>query len=299
MSDTESRRRSNLASATVTAVALIFCFGVGLAGGAAYKVYFRDNAGPNVADLANPAAGAPAPPAAPVQNFAANASSEADKAVADSTRTDPPALPALAPPPPPTTAQAAPPHAPSTTVAQAAPNPPPVPRPAPQAGPVAPPAPASDVDFAPAMPDPPPAPQTARPQLAAAIPPKKPAITAKAQETPTPQTVVQHVPAAATAAGNSAPPFRVQFGVFASEDNARRMQWAIEATGLKIDVSQEQGPSGHALFFVRSPSYPDYASALSAAQTVHDRAQHLVNPVSIDYAILGNRSAPDQRAQMP
>ena len=140
--------------------------------------------------------------------------------------------------------------------------------------------------------------QAAKPTHVAAIPPKKPekeAMVAKAHRSSPPQAAALHPPPAAPSGATG--PFRVQFGAFANEDNARRVQWAIEATGLKVEVSQEPGPSGHPLYFLRSPSYPDYASALSAAQTVQHRVEHFVNAIPIEYAIRGDRAALEQQAQ--
>ncbi len=159
-------------------------------------------------------------------------------------------------------------------------------------------------DAAPSPQDAQPETQTAKPTPVAAIPPKKPAKPAMVAKAHGPgltknmgpsQTVALHPPP--TAPGNVAGPYRVQFGAFANEDNARRVQWAIEATGIKVDVSQEPGPSGHQLYFLRSPAYSDYASALSAAQTVQHRVQHFVNAIPIDYAILGDHSVTVQQAQ--
>jgi hypothetical protein len=284
--DTAFNRRSNLASATYTAIALVFFFGVGLAGGGAYKIYFSDAADSQFADRTSPP---PASPSAPAQNFAA------ENAAPDLARIEPSAPAALAPPPAPTPAEATKPHAPSPKIAQAAP--PPAPAPAPQAAPAEP-APVPYAAVAPAKPDTPPEREAAKPAQIAAIPPKKPAMAEKSHRSATthaPQAVALHAPP--TGPGNAAGPFRVQFGAFANEDNARRVQWAVEATGLKVDVTQEPGPSGHVLFFLRSPSYPDYASALSAAQTVQHRVHNFVNAIPIEYAILGDRSALEQQAQ--
>jgi hypothetical protein len=66
---------------------------------------------------------------------------------------------------------------------------------------------------------------------------------------------------------------------------------------VKVDVSQEPGPSGHSLYFLRSPAYSDYAAALSAAQTVQHRVENFVNAIPIDYAILGDHSTVVQQAQ--
>ena len=89
----------------------------------------------------------------------------------------------------------------------------------------------------------------------------------------------------------------MQFGAFANEENARRVQSALEAAGLKVALSREAGASGSPLFIVRSPAYPDRAAALSAAQNVQNRAKHLANPVAIDYAIIPERAAGEQHAQ--
>ena len=104
-----------------------------------------------------------------------------------------------------------------------------------------------------------------------------------------------HAPAASR--GSAAGRFHVQFGAFASEDNARRVQSAIEAAGLRVEIRHEPGPSGNPLFFIRSPSYADRAAAVSAAQNVQNRAKHLANPVAIDYAIIPDRAAGEQHAQ--
>jgi hypothetical protein len=293
--DIDSSNRSKRTTAMFTAIGLVFFFGVGLAGGAAYKIYFGADAGPQIADRASP----PSPPgslAAPAQNFAATTPSTAEeKAVPDLARSEPAVPPAFTPPPAPTPAEATQPHAPSAAAAQAAP--PPVLASltqAPQAAPAEPPA-LSSAEIAPAQPDALHETQAAKPQRVATTPPQKPMMVAKAQRSTPPQTVAPHRPP--TGSGNAVGPYRVQFGAFAHEDNARRVQWAIEATGLKVEVSQEPGPSGRPLFFLRSASYPDYASALSAAQTVRNRVQHFVNAIPIDYAILSDHSAPEQQAQ--
>lgn len=294
--DTESSSRSNLASATYMATALVFFFGVGLAGGGAYKIYFGDDGGSQVADRASPPQ--PASHPAPLQNFAANAPRAAEQAAPDLARIEPSAPPALTPPPAPIVPKQ--PGLPPPTIVQAAPPPAsPADEPAPQAD-LAPAVPYADAATSPqdATPEAP----AAKPTQVAAIPPKKPEMVAKAAHRPgltknmgPSQTVALHPPP--TAPGNVAGPYRVQFGAFANEDNARRVQWAIEATGIKVDVSQEPGPSGHPLYFLRSPAYPDYASALSAAQTVQHRVQNFVNAIPIDYAILGDHSITVQQAQ--
>lgn len=294
--DTGSRRRSNLASATYTVVALVLFFGVGLAGGTVYKMYFGHDAGPSVADRVSPPPSPPATPPDQPQNFAADARSAAAAAAPDLAQIAPSAAPAVTPPPAPTSAETTKPPEPSATIAQVAPPAAELP-PQAVAGESSAPAPDASAAVAPAQPALQPETQAAGPQRIAAIAPKKPAApttAAKAHRAAPAQAAARHTPP--TAPGKAAAgAFRVQFGAFAIEENARRVQWAIEATGAKIDVSREQGPSGHALFLVRSPAYPDYASALSAAQTVQDRAKHLVNPVAIDYAIRADHPQQAQR----
>lgn len=282
-SDNESGGRSKLASVAFTAIGLAFFFGVGLAGGAAYKIYFSDDGGTQTAVRSRPPLAPSATP--PDQIAAASAPSAAEKPAADS-----PPIEAAAQPAP---ADAAEP----TMMAQAAA--PPAPEPAAATSSDAPAAPAEslaapDAPIPPAQPDTQAAVQSVEPQPAAAMRPQKKSAPA-AKATPTPRSAALHPPAAAhdSAAGS----FRVQFGAFASEDNARHLQSTLEAAGLKVVVSRDQAPSGNQLFYVRSPSYPDRAAALSAAQNVQNRAQHLANPIRIDYAIIADHAAGEQHAQ--
>jgi cell division protein FtsN len=168
-----------------------------------------------------------------------------------------------------------------------------VPEPPPQAAPAAAPSAAPVAEGTSPNADTQPATPTETPTRVAAVAPPKPAKAHRAAPQPA------ALPSPPTAHSNAAGPFRVQFGAFAQEDNAHRLQSAIEATGLKVEVRQEPGPSGHSLFFVRSPVYPDYASALNAAQTAQSRAQHSANAIAITYTIRADHSAPEQRAQTP
>lgn len=264
-------RRSNAASMAYTAIALVFFFGLGLAGGTAYKLLIADDdSGPQPAQVA-----AAQPPALPPLPQTAAASPEpADDFAPPLAHLTPTAPPALAPPPAPSpttpTIAAAPPIAPLALA----------PVPSAAAAPTTPPPEAAAA-----------APTPAAPRALAqrhAPPPKKPRLVAKATRTAPGETVALHAPP--TAPANASGPFVVQFGAFANEDNARRVEWAVEATGLKVQVTQAPGSSGQMLYYLRSPAYPDYASALSAAQTVRDRVQHFVNAIPIDYAILGDHS---------
>jgi cell division protein FtsN len=272
--DTESSRRSSLAGITYTAIALAFFFGVGLAGGAAYKIYFGGDAGPQIAAQASPPPPLSVQPVVTLQNVAPQnlapqnlmgvQPGDIEKAGPDLVRIEPSVTPASTPPPAPLVARQ--PDLPPPTIAAAA--------------------------------TPPAAP--AEPVPVAAVPPKKPETVAKPRRTASAEskdaeTAMLRPPPAAP--GNVAGPYRVQFGAFANADNARRVQWAIEATGLKIEITQGAGPSGRPLYLLRSPSYPDYASALSAAQTVQHRVKGFVNAIAIDYTILGDHSVAQQQAQ--
>ena len=287
LSDPESGGRSKLASAAFTAIGLAFFFGVGLAGGAAYKIYFSADGGPQIAAQTSPP---PAAPATPEQAFASAtpnpAESTAEKtAPPDSAPVEASAAPTPEPQATPTLGEASEP----AMTAQAAPSPA-APEPAPQAASAQSQA-TPEAPIAPAQPAAEAAMQTAEPSPAAAIPPK-PAMAAKAHRAP--QIAALHPP---TAQVGVAGHFRVQFGAFANEENARRVQAAVEAAGLKVAVSPEAGASGNPLFIVRSPSYPDRAAAVSAAQNVQNRAKHLANPIAIDYAIIPDRAAGEQHAQ--
>ena len=100
-------------------------------------------------------------------------------------------------------------------------------------------------------------------------------------------------PAAESATGG---PVRVQFGAFTIEDNAHETQWAVEATGLPVEITQATTRKGHVLFYVRSQPFADRAAALSAAAAARQKAKSFVNPVDIDYVIVAD-TAPQQQAQ--
>jgi hypothetical protein len=248
--------RSRAISASHAAIGLVFFFSVGLAGGAAYRFLSADEPDQQIANRA------PAISAVPASQTAPEPASLADAVAPDL---------ASAPAPPP--AASAQPGVPSPEIEPTAPQPVPYAAVSPHAIPSQ-----RAAPHHPAAPPP-------KPRLAAKTPHPAPA---------SPQPVALHAPPVAP--GNLVGPFRVQFGVFANEDNARRVQWAIEATGLKVEVTQAPGATGHALYYLRSPAYHDYAAALSAAQTVQDRVQHFVNAIPIDYAILGDHSPDEQQA---
>lgn len=275
--------RSTVVSATYTAIALVFFFGVGLAGGTAYKLLYADQPDQQVADEAAPPSAAtpdntpqPAPQTAFAPPTADSAPSPASRAAAPQLARLAPSAPPSVPPPPDATVTPSP--SDSTSSNSAAPT-----APAPYAS-VAPQAPAASAAAAPAH---------VVGERHAAVPPRKPVRVAKSAHLG--PSVALHTPPAAP--GDATGPFRVQFGAFANEDNARRVQWAIEATGLKVEVTQAPGSSGQELYYLRSPDYHDYAAALSAAQTVRDRVQHFVNAIPIDYAIMGDHSALEQQAE--
>jgi hypothetical protein len=274
-----SANRSSAASNAYTAIALVFFFGIGLAGGTAYKLWSDNDSDEQVSDQFSPPPTLPSLPQTAANEPAAAqpASSMTAPDAAPLAHLTPTAPPALAMPPAPL---------PVATVMAAPPAPTPQAAPAPPAVPYA--------DAAPATP----APAAVPPRVIAqrhAAPPKKPRLAAKTAPAAPVATVALHEPP--TAPANVAGPFFIQFGAFANEENARRMQWAVEATGLKVEVTQAPGASGQMLFYLRSPIYHDYASALSAAQTVRDRVQHFVNAIPVDYAILGDHATIEQQAQ--
>ncbi|HLI20014.1 MAG TPA: SPOR domain-containing protein [Stellaceae bacterium] len=295
---TSSTRPSNTASAVYTAIALVFFFGLGMAGGAAYKLFIAQ-------DYSDQQAAGEGVPPAPVQTADATPghTAAAPNFAEPLAHLTPSAPPALAPPPAPTSlppnilikptapADIAPPAADTAAftppAASLAPSEPVAPAPEPYAQ-VAPAAPSPPQDAAAAAPAPPPAPRAVAHH--AAPPPRKPRVVAKAKPlAPKEPAVALHQPP--TAPMDESGPFRVQFGAFANEENARRVQWAVEATGLKVEVDHAPGgTSGQLLYYLRSPLFPDYASALSAAETVQHRVQHFVNAIPIDYAILGDHS---------
>jgi cell division protein FtsN len=91
------------------------------------------------------------------------------------------------------------------------------------------------------------------------------------------------------AAGDSpSSPYRIQFGAFTIEDNAHRIQWAVEATGLPVEVAHLPSPKGRMLYYVRSQPFPDRAAALSAAASARDKAKGFVNAEPIEYVLVGD-----------
>ena len=285
--DPDSAGRSKLASAAFTAIGLVFFFGVGLAGGAAYKIYFSEDGGPQATAQASPS---PAAPAAPPEQISAAATPAPAESAAEK------AAPDLA-----QNASAAPTERASPAAAAAADQAQPAPESAEAAGPpiVAQAPAAADAGLQAASAQPPAIPEsetaTAAPETQAATQTAAPAPAAIAPKTAL--AAKPHRGAPPAAPGTLAGHFHVQFGAFANEENARRVQSAVATAGLKVAVSHEAGASGNPLFIVRSPSYPDRAAAVSAAQNVQSRAKHLANPVALDYAIIPDRAAPEQHAQ--
>jgi hypothetical protein len=288
--------RSTIVSTTYTVIALVFFFGVGLAGGTAYKLLWADDSDQQAADQA--AAAPDADETAPEDAPQTAAAPSPDNGAPDHDAPDHDALAngATTDTPPGNSA----PSAIAPQMAQLAPSAPPsVPPPAPMAAATVTPPPF--VSAAPTATEPvpyveaaPTAPAVAA-ERRAAVPPRKPHLAAKTAHPAQTETALLHAPPAGPA--NVAGPFLVQFGAFANEDNARRVQWAVEATGLKVEVTQAPGASGQPLYYLRSPDFHDYAAALSAAQTVQDRVQHFVNAIPIDYAILGDHATIEQQAE--
>lgn len=264
-----SASRSSTVSAVYTVIALVFFFGIGLAGGTAYQFLSATDSDEQIADQFTPPPSLPALPQTAAAQSAPSMTAADAAPLAHLTPTAPPALAMPPAPSPVATVMAEPPPPPQAAPALSAPMP-----------------------YA-AIPPAPAATPRAIAQRHAA-PPKKPRLAAKTAPAAPVSTVALYEPP--TAPTNVAGPFFVQFGAFANEENARRMQWAVEATGLKVEVTQGPGASGQMLYYLRSPIYHDYASALSAAQTVQSRVQHFVNAIPVDYAILGDHAAIEQQA---
>lgn len=277
-----SKSRSQIVSTVYAVFGLIFFFGAGLAGGGAYRLWSN-----NAADQAASVSTNAAPPSL------ASAAPSARITPSDSTPLMPgsttgpafvaPKLAEIAPTEP---SLNAPPSATPT-----------VPMPNTSAMEVSPASAPNTANIAPLAAAP--AKPARSTQLAAVVPPKKLPAKPAIAERPHPaaaagDTVALHKPPAAP--DNTVGPYRIQFGAFANEDNARKVQWAIEATGLNADVTVQTGSGSHALYFVRSPTYPDYAAALSSAQTVQSRVQHFVNAIPIEYVIIGDHG--DERGAL-
>ncbi len=90
-------------------------------------------------------------------------------------------------------------------------------------------------------------------------------------------------------------PYRIQFGAFTIEDNAHKLQWAVEATGLPVEVARLPNTKGHLLYYVRSQPFPDRAAALSAATAARDKAKGFVNAEPIEYVLVGDMPSVAQR----
>lgn len=147
------------------------------------------------------------------------------------------------------------------TLAAAPPSavvPPPAP-PAPEPAPVA----AAPMREAMAMPAPapPPAPTRAPPPMSAP---------AKTIASPPAKTIA---PAAAPAMMQAGPGYRLQYGVFAHQENATRLTKAINSPQSQVAIETGQDHAGRTLYYVRSPTYPDLDKAEAAAKAAQAAAQ--------------------------
>jgi len=306
--------RSKFESMAYTALLLAFFFAVGLAGGVLYRL-LPTGSGTEIAAKDTPSRVAVATPAP---------AASAPAPVA-------PAKPSVAAPEPASTPGAAAPAKPPTTLAKAATPPA---KPAPVA-PASPPATASatlpqvaapatqplaavPATIAPIAAEPAPVTAnvtTASDRMVADIPaPAKapdssaahPASTAKLSAAAAKPKAAQAEKRVAAAGAPLAPalapegasgPVRVQFGAFAIEDNAHQTLWAVQATGLPVEITQMTTPKGRVLYYVRSQPFANRAAAVSAATAAQDKAKGFVNPVAIDYVIVSDAAKPTQQAQ--
>ena len=273
--------RPKFESMTYTVVALVFFFGVGLAGGTAYQLLPGQEEAVQTAE-ADPPAELMAPADMMATRTAPDTSAD-DRAAQD--------LSAIVP-------TAGPPDVPQATdPVAAAPSSPLATTLATRTLPDSEPAMTAKADPIPA-----PAPQkphVARPISAAkpSVAERQPAPPAKKPEIAEKTDSIIHAPL--TAPANAVGPYRIQFGAFANEDNARRVQWAVEASGMQVEVAHTTNSTGHLLYYLRSPSYSEYGVALSAAQTVQNTVQRFINAIPIDFVIFGDQGPPMQQAQFP
>jgi hypothetical protein len=303
--------RSKFESTAYTALLLAFFFAVGLAGGVLYRLLPAGSGNDVAAQDAPARAAAPATSAGPMKS-AASVTVPAAPPAAATAPVKPVTAPAKIAPVP--AKPPAPVSAPTTTTASA-----PLPE---SASPTPPPA-ALPAAIAPIATEPAPVASSVTPtsdRLTASIPaPAKPATpdTTAARPAPAakpsvatskPNALPEKRVAVATTppplAGQPVPegaagPVRVQFGAFAIEDNAHQIQWAVQATGLAVEITQLRTPKGRVLFYVRSQPFPDRAAAVSAATAAQNKAKSFVNPVAIDYVIVSDTAKPAQQAQAP
>lgn len=259
LSDLDWRVRTALGASGI-----VFFFLVGLGAGTYFDGAPADLSSGAVAVAAN---------SAPVEHSlpAAAPAATADRAAPAPVSEPAPALPPVAqaqpitPPPMPlpdeTAAAAAPPQA---TVQPAAP----APAPQEKTTAAAPPPAHSAVPAKVALVVPPP---EAKP--AAAPAPVKPAVLHPPQSRPTAP--------AATASG----PFRIQFGAFRHEENARRLSEAVSTPAMKVSVTRGKDHRGRLLYYVRSPEFSEFARALAAAWDAQNAAQKLHFDEPITYLI--------------
>jgi outer membrane biosynthesis protein TonB len=274
--------RSKLRNAVYSILLLAFFFAVGLAGGVLYRVL--------------PTNKTPAPPETKLAEQSAGTSSTTTENSAASTAPPAatPAPPAAAPESTPATPDAAP-QATAVAAAESQPAPEPAEKPAPEKAQAPAPSASPAAPEAPEAKAPAPAPKPAAAPKEAAKPAgnvKTAAIAPAAKPAPPKEAAAASKPtskSAAKRAGGDAPPFRIQFGAFAIEDNAHRAQWAVEATGLPVEVTRAPSRKGRMLYYVRSQQpFPTRAAALAAAIAAHDKAKKFTHPTTIDYVVLND-----------
>jgi len=315
--------RSKFQSAVYSVLLLAFFFAVGLAGGILYRELPSSKApsAPETKVAAETDTTANAAAATHDQQSAVTTSTVASETPSEtpSTPMSAPSVAAPAPRPSPpqiaTKAASAPPPEPKAKpVAKAAPKPASQPMQA-QPAPAKPPATkeaatkeaetkkVAKAKEAPAAAHPPTEAKPERKVAEAEAAPKAPATRAKAASAPS---AAKTVPAAQTPeppakkeptrvakaspqpASADTPPFRIQFGVFAIEDNAHRTQWTVEATGMPVEITRAPSRKGRLLYFVWSHPFPTRAAAKAAAIAARDKARKFKHPAKIEYVVLND-----------
>lgn len=65
---------------------------------------------------------------------------------------------------------------------------------------------------------------------------------------------------------------------------------------MPVEVTRLPTPKGHIFYYVRSQPFADRTAAVSAAAMAQEKAKRFVNPVAIEYIIVGD-TAPAETVQ--
>lgn len=147
----------------------------------------------------------------------------------------------------------------------------------------------------PSTPADPPAAAVAPPAPMAAAPEREAMAMSAPAPAPAPRPAPAPVPAAApaispvpapTAAHSGAGGYRLQFGVFAHQDNATRLTKAINSPQSQVAIETGQDHAGRTLYYVRSPTYPNLDKAQAAAKAAQAAAQTQGFSEPVSYVVM-------------